>query len=166
MKKKIIVIFTLIICALLISSCSCNKRKDEGHKYVGAYLEIIEVEKKSIDDRNLKIYYDEEKGLLVDRNQIYEYQIKASSLTKKIEKNVYDISAAYSLSTPSDSKLKEIKVYPIIFDGKNYKVLDESKTIKLVDNETKGVSFNINYSYDKEEYTFKISIKIYKKETY
>ena len=166
MKKKLIVVFTLIICALFISSCSCNKRKDEGHKYVGAYLELIKVETRTIDDRNVKVYYDEKLDKLVEVNRIYEYQIKASSLTKDIKDNIYDISAAYSLTAPKDSKLEEVKVYPIVYDGKKYTVLEESKTIKLVDNETKGVSFRINYSFEKEEYTFKISIKIFKKETY
>ena len=165
MKTKFLII-TLIICTLFITSCSCKKVKSVDYKYVGVYIEILEVEEKKIEDRNLKLYYDENSKTLINTNQIYEYQLKTGNLTKIIENNLYDISGAYSISVPYDSKLKEVDVYLITYDGSNYKILDDKKTIKLSDNETKGVSFGINYFYEKEEYTFKISIKIHKKETY
>ena len=166
MKTKIFVAITLIISALFVTSCSCKKIKEVDYKYVGAYIEVIKVEEKSIDDRNLKLYYDENKKVLVDINKIYEYQIVSGSLTKNIENNNYDISGAYSISIPNTEELKEVNVYPITYDGSKYNILDDKKTIKLVDNETNGVSFSTNYFFEKEEYTFKISIKIYKKETY
>lgn len=166
MKTKFILVFTLIISTLFITSCSCKKPKGLEYKYVGAYIEVIEVSEKKMEDRNLKLYYDESKDKLIDTNKIYEYQIVAGTLTKDVKNNSYDISGAYSIATTKSNDLKEIHIYPITFDGINYKILDDKKTIKLVDNETNGASFRTNYFFEKEEYSFKISIKFYKKETY
>ena len=166
MKTKFILVFILSICTIFITSCSCKKTKDVDYKYVGAYIEIIKVEQKTMDDRNIKLYYDEINDKLVDSNKIYEYQVVAGNLTKVIKEKSYDLSGAYSIAVPNTAELNEVNVYPITFDGTNYKILEEKKTIKLVENETKSVSFKTNYFFEKEEYTFKIIIKIFKKETY
>ena len=159
MKRKIILVFTLIICAMFVTSCSCKKKDNLEYKYVGAYIEVVKVEKRTMDDRNIKLYYDEIKDSLVDTNKIYEYQITAGTLTKDIKDNAYDLSGSYSISAPKSADLKEIYIYPITFDGINYKILEDKKTIKLVDNETNGTSFKTSYFFDDEEHTFKISIK-------
>lgn len=166
MKTKILLVFALIICTMFVTSCSCKKKDNLEYKYVGAYIEIIEVEKRTMDDRNMKLYYDEAKNTLVDTNKIYEYQIKAGTLTKDIKDNAYDLSGSYSITVSKAADLQEINVYPITYDGTNYKILDDKKTIKLVTNETKGVSFRTSYFFDDEEHSFKISIKFNKKETY
>ena len=166
MKTRIILVFALIICIMFVTSCSCKKPKSLEYKYVGAYIEVIEVEQKTMEDRNMKLYYDETKDTLVDTNKIYEYQITTGSITKDIKNNSYDFSGAYSICATKSAELKEVNVYPITFDGTNYKILEDKKTIKLVDNETNGVSFKISYFFEKEEHSFKISIKFYKKETY
>ena len=134
--------------------------------YYESSSEVIEVEKRTMDDRNIKLYYDENKNTLVDTNKIYEYQIKAGTLTKDIKDNAYDLSGSYSITVSKAADLQEINVYPITYDETNYKILDDKKTIKLVTNETKGVSFRTSYFFDDEEHSFKISIKFNKKETY
>ena len=164
MRTKLFFIITLIICTLFITSC---KKKDNlEYKYVGAYVEVLEVENRTMEDRNIKLYYDENRQTLINTNRIYEYQIVTGTLTKDIKDNNYDLSASYSVTVANKSELKEINVYPITFDGTNYKILEDKKTIKLVVDETKGVSFRTNYFFDDEQYSFKVSIKFHKKETY
>lgn len=166
--KKIVLLFVILINICFISSCSCKKKGEIDYKYVGLYVELINLESRDINDRNLKLYYDESQKILNDTNQIYEYQIQTSSINKNIyeinEMTVYDFAALYTISVGVDVELDKAKVYPIVYDGGKYQILDESKTIDIVGGQTKTVSFELTYSYEKEDYAFKATIKILKKE--
>ncbi len=166
MRKDILIIFTIIL-SLFVSSCNCKKNNIE-YKYVGVYVELIDVETPSMDDRNPKLYYNETTKNVVDTKQIYEYQLSTASINKNIyqdgEVMIYDLACLYQLNVPYDTKLDEVKLYLIIYDGINYKVSEKNKTLKLENNETSTVSFKYSYSYNDEEYGFKTTIKIHKKE--
>lgn len=166
--KKLVTIFIILITCLSLNSCSCKKKANLDYKYVGAYVDLVEVKERTMNDRNIKLYYDEAKDTLVDSSQIYEYQLSTSFLTKNIKEDdgrmVYDIAAQYMLTLSSEIKLDKVDVYPIVYDGEKYSIKDDKKTITLVNKEIKGVSFAYSYFYEKEEYAFKISIKILKKE--
>ena len=126
MKTKLFFAIALIICTLFITSCSCKKKDNLEYKYVGAYVEVIEVENRTMEDRNIKLYYDENRQTLINTNKIYEYQIVTGTLTKDIKDKNYDLSASYSVTVANKSELKEINVYPITFDGTNYKILEDN----------------------------------------
>lgn len=161
--KKLIILILLLNC-IALSSC----KKSIEYKYVGAYIEIIDVETPDISDRNPKIYYNELTKQLIDTKQIYEYQIVTSSINKNIyEKNetmIYDIGCLYTLSTSSNNEIDQVIIYPIIYDGSKYQIKEDKKTLSLKNNETSSVSLRYTYLYQKKEYQFKTTIKILKKE--
>ena len=97
MIKKILIVF-IMICSLYLTSC---KKKNLNYMYVGAYVEILDDQNKTLNDRNIKLYYNENTNVLENINNIYEYRLITESITKEIkeeEKQVsYDFSDCYSI---------------------------------------------------------------------
>lgn len=167
MKRLNVVIF-LLIGLLLFTSCNCKScRKGLEYKYVGAYIKVIDVEKISMNDRNLKVYNEEEKNIFTDYNGIYEYQItntKTRYITEDDEAINYDFSASYTVS----NNLEEVTIYPIVYNEDNgYQILTDDKTVlKLVENDTKTTTIYKYYIYKKQNYNFKFTLKFYRKAGY
>ena len=161
MIKKILIVF-IMICSLYLTSC---KKKNLNYMYVGAYVEILDDQNKTLNDRNIKLYYNENTNVLENINNIYEYGLITESITKDIkeeEKQVsYDFSAFYSIICD----LEEINVYPIILKDGQYQVLEsEIKKIKLEIDSFKSITFTKKYRFDDKDYYFKTIIKVLKKE--
>ncbi len=161
MLRKIIII-SLLLCSFWFTSCRKNQL---DYQYVGVYIEILKNEAKTMDDRNLKLYYNPKNNVLEDINQIYEYRLKTESISKDIkqekEKIEYYFGASYSII----GEIDEVKIYLIVLEDQEYKILDsDSKTLKLEDNKTKSITINKEYYFKKKEYNFQTIIKVLKKE--
>lgn len=161
MIKKLFIIF-IIIGSLYLISC---KKKNLDYMYVGIYIEVLDDQNKTMDDRNIKLYYNKHTNVLENTNHIYEYRLITESITKNIkedDKQVnYDFSAFYSIICD----LEEMNVYPIILKDEQYQVLEsEAKKIKLELDHLKSITFTKKYRFDDKDYYFKTIIKVLKKE--
>lgn len=143
---------------------SCKKDKDSEHIYVGIYLDIIEKQNYTINDRNYKLYINpKNKNGITTNNPIYEYTINANPVYRVYEVDgvkTYYITSKFTINCD----LKSIDVCPIVFENNTFKVLkDEAKTIELEQNKDKSVKFNIDYLYNDEKYNFSANIIINQK---
>lgn len=160
--KKLILMFLILVSCLFITSC---KNKNLDYMYVGIYVEVLNDQNKTINDRNIKLYYNINTNTLENTNGIYEYRLKTESITKDIKEETskvrYDFSAYYSINCD----LEEFKIYPIILKDNKYQVLiEEVKIIKLEVNNTKSITFTKDYRFNNKDYYFKTIIKVLKKE--
>lgn len=163
-KHKNNIFATLILIISLFTLVSCNKEKNLDYIYVGVYIDILEVEEISFNDRNLKLYIDTtNNNTLVSENKIYEYQITPNPARRIYEVNgvkVYYLASRYEITCD----LKEVDIYPIVFKNGTYEILtNDVKTIELEKNENKVATFNKEYKFDDTDYNFSASITICKK---
>lgn len=163
--KNILLICLVFICATILTSCN-KKNKNLDYMYVGAYLDIIDVEEISFKDRNIKLYINPNKNnTLVNDNKIYEYQVSGEQVSHNVLKQsdytLFSLSGSYTIS--DNYKDKYIEVYPVILEDGEYKVLyNDSKTIELKDDTYQGVVINKEYMYNDTKYKFTVSIQVKK----
>ena len=132
--------------------------------YVGIYAEILEVEEKSLDDANVKLYYDFEKQLVRNVNKIWQYHITGTALnhTVDIEQGLLSFSSSYKIA---GYDLDKIKLYPIVYDNNTYQVLDkEYVELTLETNVYKKATMQKIYKYQKKDYELIATIQIMKEE--
>ena len=68
MIKKLFIIF-IIIGSLYFTSCN---KKNLDYMYVGIYIEVLDDQNKTMDDRNIKLYYNKHTKDIENTNHIYE----------------------------------------------------------------------------------------------
>lgn len=159
MKKILLIISLSIFTLITLSSCTKNLK----YRYVGAYIELVEVEEKTMTDQNIKVYYNfKEKRVVIDNN-MWQYQVKGDPLAQDIkeDKKEYYITKSFQVTCDLD----KAKIYPIIEQNGTFSILDEGeKTINLVKDKYQSATIHKSYQYQKEKYLFEITIRILKKE--
>ncbi len=162
MKKISFLIVTLIL-GLTLTSC----KKEVEYHYAGVYVNIMNLKEFSMEDANLKFYYDFENKLVKDYNKITDYRVETGAFSSDIDlvnKKIINLSIVYSL-TDILNKVTDIYIYPIIYKNNKYEILEtEKKEMRLVKGDTITLTTQKKYIYEDEEYQFQTVIKIFKKE--
>ena len=162
MKKVLYLLVTL----LLVTTLTSCKKEVEYH-YAGVYVNIMGLEKFSMEDSNLKFYYNFDKKTVMDYNKVTSYRLETAAYSSDIDlegKKEITLSAVYNL-TDMNNKVSVIYVYPIIYKDKKYEILDsEKKEMRLIKGDTVTLTTQKKYVYQDDKYMFQTVIKIFKKE--
>lgn len=143
--KKITVLFLSLLLLITTSLTSCNKTV--FYQVAGFYVELVEVDEISLDDRNPKVYFK------YGNNDIFSQYAGAlasytnSAKSVKTENEVKKYYFTTDLLVPAN-KYDDINVYLILF--KNGKYVVESNDVFKKINKTGTCRYSAEYTFSGE----------------
>lgn len=143
--KKITVLFLSLLLLITTSLTSCNKTV--FYQVAGFYVELVEVDEISVDDRNPKVYFKYGNNDMFSQyaGALASYTNSAKSV--KTENEVKKYYFTTDLLVPAN-KYDDINVYLILF--KNGKYVVESNDVFKKINKTGTCRYSAEYTFSGE----------------
>ena len=143
--KKITVLFLSLLLLITTSLTSCNKTV--FYQVAGFYVELVEVDEISLDDRNPKVYFKYGNNDMFSQyaGALASYTNSAKSV--KTENEVKKYYFTTDLLVPAN-KYDDINVYLILF--KNGKYVVESNDVFKKINKTGTCRYSAEYTFSGE----------------
>lgn len=171
MKKGCLIPIILVLMMTFSSCKKCNNDVLDNIRYVGIYVEVVpkHQNERSMDDVNPKLYVDD-KGILNDKKNSYEYRIEATKFGPNQYQTedyvVCDFGVSYSLFiNNNNTDVEKVDIYPVVYDqtGTLCILNEKIKTMELADQVAKTMTYEKSYVYNGEKRYIKISMNITKK---
>lgn len=160
MKKNCLIVLLLV---LVFSLTSCNKPKEVKYRICGFYLECVDVETRSINDKNPKVYFDiSDNNAFTTKSGNTGYNVVFLDSIKKVEtdsENIKQMIFTTSIRFLKDT-IETVKIRLITLEDGQYKISDNVlKTLKVSNN---SFEYSNQYIYQKQQYHFqgKLIIKV------
>lgn len=157
--KKIKIILVLLCAALLTTALSSCKSQTIFHRICGYYIELVDVDEYSVDDKNPKVYFKYLNNDIFSTNtgnpgKVVSFQNSAKTVNKDTEVIKHFFST--DLVVPASS-FEKIPVHLIILkEGKNVVETEIFKTI----NKTGSCRCAYKYTYLGQKYEIEFDLEI------
>lgn len=155
MKKIKLLFLSILLLVTAITLSSCNKTV--FYQIAGFYVELVEVDEISVDDKNPKIYFKYGSNDMFSQysGALASFANAVKSVKKDEDINKYHFSA--DLFVP-ENKYDNINIYLIIY--KNGKYIVESNDVYKKINKTGTCRYSAEYTFEGDRYRIDFEIRI------
>lgn len=155
MRKFRLLILTLVLALVTVSLSSC--KNNLNYEICGLYVELVDVDNRSIDDNNPKIYFKKnDNNILSNKVGQVGKIVTFTDIYKTVDKENGKFTFSAQLNIPKET-FENIKIRVIIFQNNKYLIDKKAyKTIKTTGN----CRYSSNYTYRGEEYYVQFELKI------